>query len=234
MFEGIAARDFCAIERDDMYVTGLVFCAETCVALADAERAATLYQLLLPYAGQTANHPTAVCFGAADHYLASLAGTANRPDIAGDHYERALTLNRAIRAWPALARTLFRYGTFLLSLSTDAERALGRQRLGEAGELARRLGMARLAADIDAAAGPKDVAGGLRDELTRHETDVLRLLAGGQSDNEIALALGINPNTVAAHLRNILNKTNCANRTEAVAYARRLGLRTGDPAPTSG
>jgi predicted ATPase len=167
MFEVIAEQGFCAIERDDMYVTGLVFCAETCVALADAERAATLYQLLLPYAEQTANHPTAVCFGAADYYLASLAGTANRPDTAGQHYERALTLNRAMRAWPALARTLFRCGALLLSLPTDAERALGRQRLREADQLARRLGMARLAADIDALAGPTDLAGRLGDELTR-------------------------------------------------------------------
>jgi hypothetical protein len=164
MFERVAERGFCAIERDDMYVTGLVFCAETCVALADAERASTLYQLLLPYAGQTANHPTAVCFGAADYYLASLAGTANRPAMAGEHYERALTLNRAMRAWPALARTLFRYGTFLLRLPTDAERALGRQRLREAEQLARRLGMARLAADLDALAGLRDLAGGSRDE----------------------------------------------------------------------
>jgi len=160
MFEGIAERGFSNIERDDMYVTGLVFCAETCVALGDAERAATLYQLLLPYAGQTANHPTAVCFGAADYYLASLAGTANRPDIAGEHYERAVTLNRAMRAWPALARTLFRYAAFLLSLPTDAERALGRQRLREAGELARRLGMARLATDVDALAGSMDSTSG--------------------------------------------------------------------------
>lgn len=234
MFEGIAERNFCAIERDDMYVTGLVFCAETCVALADAERSSTLYQLLLPYAGQTANHPTAVCFGAADYYLASLAGTANRPDLAGEHYERALTLNRAMRAWPALARTLFRCGAFLLSLPTDAEQALGRQRLREAGELARRLGMARLAADIDALGGSRDLADRPRDELTRREADVLRLLAGGQSDNEIAQALGISPNTIAAHIRNILKKTKCANRTEAVAYARRQGLRAGEPAVTSG
>lgn len=234
MFEGIAERDFCTIERDDMYVTGLVFCAETCVALADAERAATLYQLLSPYAGQTANHPTAICFGAADYYLASLAGTAKRPDLAAEHYERSLTLNRAMRAWPALARTLFRCGAFLLSLATDAEQALGRQRLREAGQLARRLGMARLAADVDALADSRDLTGEVRDELTRREAEVLRLLARGQSDNEIAESLGIGPNTVAAHLRNILKKTKCVNRMEAVAYARRHGLRAGPPAVTSG
>ncbi|MBV9724843.1 MAG: AAA family ATPase, partial [Gammaproteobacteria bacterium] len=153
MFESIAKGGFCAIERDDMYVTGLVFCAETCVALADVERASTLYQLLLPYAGQAANHPTAVCFGAADHYLALLAETAHRSDLASQHFERALTLNRAMRAWPALARTLFRQGLFLLSLPTDAERARGRQRVPEADQLARRLGMARLAADISVSAG---------------------------------------------------------------------------------
>jgi DNA-binding NarL/FixJ family response regulator len=163
-----------------------------------------------------------------------LAAIENRLDVACEHYERALTLNRAMRAWPVLARTLFRCGAFLLSLPTDAEQALGRQRLSEAGELARRLGMARLAADIDALAGSRDPAGKSRDELTRREADVLRLLAGGQSDKEIALALGISPNTVAAHFRNILNKTKCANRTEAVAYARRRGLRAGDPASTSG
>lgn len=234
MFDGVAERSFCAIERDDMYVTGLVFCAETCVALDDAERAATLYQLLLPYAGQTANHPTAVCFGAADYYLASLATTANRRDLAGEHYERALTLNRAMHAWPALARTLFRYGALLLGLPADAEQALGRQRLRDAGELARALGMVRLAADIDALAGLGDPAGRLRDEFTRREVDVLRLLAGGHSDSEIALALGISLNTVAAHFRNILRKTNCGNRTEAVAYARRRILRAGEPASTSG
>ena len=118
--------------------------------------------MLLPYAGQTASHPTAVCFGAADYYLALLAETANRPDVAGEHYERALTLNRAMRAWPALARTLFRYGAFLLSLPKDAERSLGRQRLREADQLARKLGMTRLTADIDALAGSKNLARGWR------------------------------------------------------------------------
>ena len=99
----------------------------------------------------------------ADYYLAALAATANRPDLAGEHYEQALKLNRAMGAWPALARTLFRCGAFLQNRPTDAERALGRQQLGEAGQLARRLGMARLAADIDALAGNGDLVSRLRE-----------------------------------------------------------------------
>jgi len=54
---------------------------------------------------------------------------------------------------------------------------------------------------------------------------VLRLVAAGKSNREIADALCISLNTVATHVRNILTKTGTANRTEAAAYALRHGLR---------
>ena len=103
--------------------------------MADAGRAELLYQLLRPYARQTANHPTAVCFGAADLYLAMLACTANWPEIARGHFDHALNLNRAMRAWPSLARTLHRYGAFLVTMPADTERRQGFQYLREAEEL---------------------------------------------------------------------------------------------------
>src|SRR5260370_21695148 len=103
IFNRLVARDCCAIRRDDMYVTYLVFCAETCCALADAGHAELLYQILRPYGRQNANHPTAVCFGAADLYLAMLDCTANWQDLARQHFDQALTPNRAMRAWPSLA-----------------------------------------------------------------------------------------------------------------------------------
>ena len=144
IFNRIAEQDFRAVCQDDMYVTCLVFCAETCCTLADAERAVTLYQLLGPYAGQTANHPTAVSFGAAELYLAMLACTANWPDRAREHFDQAISLNRRMRAWPWLARTLFRHGAFLIAQQTDADRRIGRQQLRESEHLARRIGMTRL------------------------------------------------------------------------------------------
>lgn len=224
IFERLVERDCCAIRRDDMYMTCLVFCAETCCALADSRRAESLYQLLRPYAGQTANHPTAVCFGASDLYLAMLAHTANWPDLAREHFEQALVLDRAMRAWPSLARAQFRYGAFLVTREVDTDRHLGLQQLREAEQLARRLGMARLIVDIDAllhARGP-DVA--FPDDLTAREVEVLRLLAIGRTNKDVSLVLAISLNTVATHVRNILNKTQCANRTEAAAYAARHGL----------
>jgi DNA-binding NarL/FixJ family response regulator len=63
-----------------------------------------------------------------------------------------------------------------------------------------------------------------QDELTSRELEVLKLLAIGRSNADIAMVLEISLNTVATHVRNILAKTGCANRTEAAAYAMRHGL----------
>jgi DNA-binding NarL/FixJ family response regulator len=224
ILDRLTARDCCAIRRDDMFMTCLVFCAETCCALGDACRAESLYQLLHPYEGQTANHPTAVCFGAAELYLAMLACTANWPDLAREHFDRALTLNRAMRAWPFLARTLFRYGAFLVTQQANEERRQGLQQLREAEQLARRLGMERLVVDIDALLQASDRGVTFPDDLTAREVEVLRLLAIGRTNKDVSLVLAISLNTVATHVRNILNKTQCANRTEAATYAIRHGL----------
>jgi NarL family two-component system response regulator LiaR len=48
---------------------------------------------------------------------------------------------------------------------------------------------------------------------------VLRLVAAGKSNREIAEELIISVRTVANHVANIMNKTNTANRTEAATYA---------------
>jgi DNA-binding CsgD family transcriptional regulator/tetratricopeptide (TPR) repeat protein len=228
IFNRIAEQDFRAICRDDMYVTRLVFCAETCCTLADAERAVTLYQLLRPYTGQTANHPTAVCFGAADLYLAMLACTANWPDRAVEHFDHAISLNRTMRAWPWLARTLFQHGAFLVARQTDAERRVGLQQLHEAEQLARRIGMTRLIDDIDALLHGSGDRVRYPDDLTAREVEVLRLLALGRTNKDVSLVLSISLNTVATHVRNILNKTQCANRTEAATYAIRHGLQASE------
>jgi DNA-binding CsgD family transcriptional regulator/pimeloyl-ACP methyl ester carboxylesterase len=62
------------------------------------------------------------------------------------------------------------------------------------------------------------------DGLSSRELEVLRLMAAGRSNAQIAEALVISPNTVARHVSNIFDKTGAANRTEATAYAHRQGL----------
>lgn len=60
--------------------------------------------------------------------------------------------------------------------------------------------------------------------LTERETEVLRLIALGKSNKEIALALTIGEKTVKTHVSNILSKLGVASRTQAALYAVRIGL----------
>ena len=53
---------------------------------------------------------------------------------------------------------------------------------------------------------------------------MLRLVAAGKTNQEIASELCRSPSTVAIHVRNILAKTQAANRAEAAAFAVRNGL----------
>ncbi|HZQ34359.1 MAG TPA: LuxR C-terminal-related transcriptional regulator, partial [Dehalococcoidia bacterium] len=64
----------------------------------------------------------------------------------------------------------------------------------------------------------------LPDGLSAREVEVLRLIAAGKSNLEIADRLTISVNTVFQHVRSILIKTGCTNRTEAAGYALRHGL----------
>ncbi len=60
--------------------------------------------------------------------------------------------------------------------------------------------------------------------LTAREVEVLRLVAGGLTNNEIAHELNLSEKTVAHHLTHIFNKTSSENRAAAVAFAIRNGL----------
>ena len=62
--------------------------------------------------------------------------------------------------------------------------------------------------------------------LTERETDVLRLLAQGKANKEIAQALTIGEKTVKTHVSNILAKLGVPSRTQAALYAVRIGLVT--------
>ncbi|MEI7844506.1 MAG: response regulator transcription factor [Chloroflexota bacterium] len=76
----------------------------------------------------------------------------------------------------------------------------------------------------------KAVANRMADEnkgeqsLTERELYVLRLVASGASNQEIALKLSISVNTVKSHIKNILEKLQLENRTQAATYAMKHGL----------
>jgi DNA-binding CsgD family transcriptional regulator len=89
--------------------------------------------------------------------------------------------------------------------------------LGAAPALAR---AAALAPRLDAMPAAPDAPCG----LTPREVEVLRLVADGRSDREIAEALFIGPTTVRTHLTSAFGKLEVGSRTAAVAAARRRGI----------
>ena len=65
---------------------------------------------------------------------------------------------------------------------------------------------------------------GLVEPLTSRELEVLGMLAAGRSNQAIAGQLVVTLDTVKKHVGHVLGKLGAANRTEAVARARELGL----------
>jgi len=64
------------------------------------------------------------------------------------------------------------------------------------------------------------------EKLTDRETEVLKLIARGLSNKDIATRLGVSEKTVKTHVSNLLTKLNLPSRTQAALYALKEGLAT--------
>ena len=227
-FERLATRDFDDLPRDGRWATCLAYLAEVCAALNDPRRAAMLYRLLLPYADRALVLGGGfVCSGASGRHLGMLAATTSDWSASERHFEDALAMNTRIGAFLPLAHTRHDYAAMLLARGEPGDReqarALLRSSLSSAEKMGARALEQRAAArlrELEATA-PSSLG---EDDLTPREAEVLRLIAIGRTNADIATALSISLNTVATHVRSILAKTGCSNRTEAAAHAMRRGL----------
>ena len=91
-------------------------------------------------------------------------------------------------------------------------------------ELGMRLLMEQITERLDRIQAPPLPAPTYPAGLSHREVEVLRLIAFGKTDREIAEELFISFRTVGNHVSNILNKTNTSNRTEAATFAAHQGL----------
>jgi predicted ATPase/DNA-binding CsgD family transcriptional regulator len=194
----------------------LVFLVEAAAALRDAAAARQLRPLLAPRAGlQLLAGNFVAVFGPADAYLAVLDSVLGDSTSAERLFEQALGQSDKLGAVVHRAAILAAWAVHLRSRG-DVSRRYEEMR-DEARRLAAKTGQVRVIRllDEDAAGHP---AG-----LTAREIDVLRLLAQGRTNRDIATALKISENTAANHVRNLLIKTGAANRTQVamMAVARR-------------
>jgi DNA-binding CsgD family transcriptional regulator len=209
--------------RVSIWLASLAYLADACTALGDEATAALVYPELEPFAGGNVmvGHLVA-CYGAADRYLGMLATTLGEWDRAEEHFERALALNRRMGAVTWLAHTAYEYARMLLARA-QGERDRAGLLLGEAASLAEQIGMPALLGRIRAL-GSVAPAAALPAGLSSREVQILGLVAHGLSNREIGKTLFISEHTAANHIRSILRKTGCANRTEAASFAHRHGL----------
>jgi ATP/maltotriose-dependent transcriptional regulator MalT len=225
VFEELASDDFKSLPVDARWTTCIAYLAEVCCALNDRKRASCLYRLLMPWSGRNIGVGIE-CQGSSDRFLGLLASEEGRWADAERHFELGLAMNDRIGAIVAREHTRRDYADMLAKRGAAGDRARAAAFLDTAESHASSLGLIavgrRIALTRQRLADAPIKA--MPDNLTGRELDVLRLLAIGRGNADIALALAIGQSTVATHVHNILTKTGCANRTEAAAYAVRLGL----------
>jgi eukaryotic-like serine/threonine-protein kinase len=159
-FERFAADDFAGIPRDCNWICCLIFLSDACIHLRDEVRAATLYDLLLPYSGRNVTIGWAdVSYGALERYLGSLASLMKRFDEAKAHFVSALRFEQHMEAPPFMAHTRHEYAAMLLKRGRESDRdeALGllRQALGGASALGMKDLEKRVRDMIAATVGPE-------------------------------------------------------------------------------
>jgi len=159
--------------------------------------------------------------GAAGGLLGAWDEAAAAWDGLGEPYPRAQALLRAAEA--ALAGGDRDGAAERLQRAASLAAELGTRPLGEQITLLARRARIQLAGEEL----PEEPAGDLG--LTERELEVLRLVAAGRSNREIAGELFISPKTASVHVSNILSKLHVGSRGEAAATAH--ALRLFDPAP---
>jgi DNA-binding CsgD family transcriptional regulator/tetratricopeptide (TPR) repeat protein len=153
-------------------------------------------------------------------------------ETAAERLAHAVELHRTLDVPYERAQIELRAG---VALAASGEKELALERLGDAYRTAKKLGARPLAGEAARqvaelgesvverlgvrATGDADGAG-----LSRRELEVVRHVAAGRTNREIAQELFLSPRTVDMHVRNVLRKLDCRSRVEAAQRAGELGL----------
>jgi DNA-binding NarL/FixJ family response regulator len=220
----LAERYLRAVPESDRLqrTAGLELLVRARVALADhAGAAETLRDLATLSAGiPTLRLQAVASFSAGVVAVATgdYAEARRRFEDALDLAERSDAPYEAARARLELAGVLAGMGQAEAAVAEASSALAALQRLGAAREAER---AATLIAHVN---GQREREASASRALTARELEILRLVARGLSDKEIAAALGLSLHTIHRHISNILSKLALPSRAAAVAHAAQRGL----------
>jgi DNA-binding CsgD family transcriptional regulator len=210
--QAVLASCSAAPERVQWARLGLALLA---VQRGDATSAAEQYAPLESSPGQLTRTGTLTI----PRVLGLLAQTMGQVDLAESHFEDGLAFCRQAGYRPELAWTCYDYATLLHERrQQEKASALLSEALSISTELGMRPLMGRVAflrerIEAQPLQGPKYPAG-----LTERQVQVLRLIATGKTNREIADELVLSERTVEHHLASIYAKIGVRNRAEAMAF----------------
>jgi DNA-binding CsgD family transcriptional regulator len=177
-------------------------------------------------------HPDALA--ALAHAIGETALADGDADTAAEQLSHAVELHAGLDLPFERAEISLRAG---VALAAAGERELAVERLRDAYRTARKLGAKPLATEaarevaglgesVVKRLGRRAAAEANGAGLSGRELEVMRLVAVGHTNREIAAQLFLSPRTVDMHVRNILRKLSCRSRVEAAHKAGELGLLT--------
>ncbi|MGN7798631.1 helix-turn-helix transcriptional regulator [Leifsonia sp. 22587] len=215
----MVTHDHPAAHGSSDWPASLAFMTEAAVWLEDPELAAVVHPWLLEFQGLNlmAGYFVAV-FGSTDCYLGQIESLCGF-GAPGDRFASALEMNERMDAPLHVAYTLAAEAAWLQG--DDPSSAEAAALVARARSIADASGLSRVLRWLPAVATERSSRA---HGLTAREIEVLRLVAEGRSNREIAARLFITENTAANHIRSILSKTGSSNRTAAAMLAREEGL----------
>src|SRR5262245_6067516 len=150
------AADLAAVPRNFFWLNTMSWLAQVVSFVGDVRRAATLYDLLVPYVDRCAVSGALYCRGAVARSLGVLATLLGRYDDAERHFEKALEMNARIRARIWVAHTQHDYARMLIARDGPGDRERAAALAAQALATAHEVGMKSLEAkvvELRAAAG---------------------------------------------------------------------------------
>ncbi|MEO6413215.1 MAG: AAA family ATPase [Pedococcus sp.] len=213
-------QDLPRLKVSATWPAALSFLADAAVWLGDRDAMEQLLVEAEPFVGlNLMGAEFLAVVGSGDRLVAQLKSGTGRPGVE-EHFAAALAMDERMGSTLHVATTHAEWAAHLSRVGASSARV--EDHAGPARELADRYELVRVRRIL----GPLAHAGrpSLPDGLTARELDVLRLIGRGVSNRGIATQLVISEYTAANHVRSILMKTQCANRTAAAHYAMEHGL----------